>query len=144
MPVVFNDKPWRELVAQVADAATVRVRAGIFDGAIAKIAITHEYGSPRKGIPERSWLRSTLTDRADELQALQVRVGKLILERKIDGHKAMMLVGAWLVGALKEQIMVKGKFVQVSPATQARKGPNKTRPLVNTGQMAGSVTLKDG
>lgn len=129
---------WSAMYDLVIKAGGARVQVGVFDGEIAKVATIHEYGAPRANIPERSYIRSTVRERRGELQALMARLVRLMIAGKIDERRALELVGAWLVNAIKGRI-VSGPFAPLKPATIARKGSDK--PLIDTGQLKNSVTF---
>jgi hypothetical protein len=129
-------KAWFELLA-VAKGG--RVRVGVFDGEIAKIAMIHEYGAPRANIPERSFIRSTVAERKTEMQSVMARVVRALIAKQIDRTRALSLIGAWLQGAIKAQITVNGTFLPLAVATIRRKGSDK--PLIDTGQLVNSITF---
>lgn len=128
----------------IVKAGGARLKVGVFDGVgggtgeIVNIATIHEYGAPRANIPERSYIRSTIRERKAELAALMARVVRLMIQGKLDEHRALELIGAWFAGAIKGRI-VSGPFTPLKPATIARKGSDK--PLIDTGQLKNSVTF---
>lgn len=111
------------------------------------LAVIHEFGSPSRHIPERSWIRSTFdANRARyglELGRLldQVLVGKMSVQR------ALGLMGARMAGDIKLRLL-RGEHVPppLAPETVRRKlaagiaPTTAVRPLVATGQMARAVT----
>ena len=134
-------KPWREVVNLAKKVNGMRVRVGIFEGELAEIALIHEYGAPRANIPERSFIRATFAIRRAEIIEFQNRIYKLMMARKIDETKAMNLIGAYLVGLCKEQIVRYGPliFQPLKEATIAAKN-GKTSPLIDTGQLVNGIT----
>lgn len=153
-----NDTPWRELRAIVKGVQNVALRVGIVGSAATKphaggdltnaeVGAIHEFGAPAAGIPERSFVRSTFRVRRAELAQVQAAAAKAIISKRMHVRQALGIVGAWAAGAVKEQILVYGPFLfqPLAPATilaKIRKGaPNPTAPLVETGELAKSVSF---
>lgn len=134
-----DDKVWRKIygLARKLDGASVKV--GVMEGDIAEIAMIHEYGAPKAKIPERSFIRSTFRNKRSELAALQARICALVLAGKLDEKKAMALIGAWSVGAIKATITKDGNLAPLAASTIAAKG--SSRPLVDTSQLVNSITF---
>lgn len=130
---------WRKLynLARKVDGASVRV--GPADGENAEIGLIHEYGAPEAGIPARPFIAQTFRNRRAELVQIQVKIAQGLLAGKLDENRAMALLGAWAVGAIKATITRDGQFVPLKPATIKRKGSDK--PLIHTGQLVGSITF---
>jgi len=106
---------------------------------VAMIAAVHEFGSDERGIPERSFLRSTLST---EL-AKYIKLNKTNLQRVVNGkirmRHALELLGQVASGDVKKTIRA-GAFTPLSPATIERKG--SSAPLIDTGMMVQSVTYE--
>lgn len=139
-----NTAGWDALYSLIIKAGGKQVHAGVFNGVngatgeIVSIAAHHEYGAPRAGIVERSYIRSVVRERKAELAALMARVVKMMIQRKITEQKALELIGAWLAGAIKGRI-VSGPFAPLKPSTIARKG--SATPLIDTGQLKNTVAF---
>jgi len=133
-----NTRPWRELLARVRGLDRAHARVGVFEGEIARIATIHEYGAPEAGIVERSWLRETLRRKHAELVALQGKLTRLVIAGRLAPRAAASLLGTWAAGAIKARITSEGDFAPLAPSTIAAKG--SSRPLVDTGQLVGSIT----
>lgn len=136
----IDDRVYRALFASVHQLRGRHVRVGVLEGANAGIAAIHEYGAPRAGIPARPFLRQTFERAHAELIALQTRVYRAVLGKRMDGVTALGLIGAWAAGQVKETITSHGEFVPLDPATIEAKG--SSRPLVDTGQLVGSITYE--
>lgn len=130
---------WRKLYNLAKRVGGVSVRVGPADGENADIGLIHEYGAPKAGIPARPFLSQTFRNRRVELVAIQAKIAEGIFTGRLDEHKAMALLGAWAVGAIKATITRDGQFVPLKPATIKRKGSDK--PLIHTGQLVGSITF---
>ena len=130
---------WRKIYQTVRQADGAAVQVGVFDGRNAEIGLIHEYGAPAAGIPARSFLRQTFENRRGELVALQAKLAQLLIAGKITEYKAMGLLGAWAVGAIKATITRDGTFAPLKPATIKRKKSDK--PLIHSGQLVGAVAF---
>ena len=71
-----DDRKWRKLLSNVKGAKESHVLVGVFASAgdteggefsLAELAAVHEFGSPENGIPERSFIRSTMTAAREEM-----------------------------------------------------------------------------
>lgn len=136
-----NADAWREIVSRVNRSGAQRVRAGILhDPHLAFIGKIHEYGAPRANIVERSWMRSVFKIRRDEIIALQKKLLKLFMARKITELDYLETLGDWIAKAMQDQIVRYGAFLfqPLKPATVKRKGSNM--PLVDTQAMANAIT----
>lgn len=95
------------------------------------VGIVHEFGSPKNGIPQRSFLRSTLNANRRAYMQLIKKLGKQVFLGKIDGAKALQLLG------LRVQTDVRQKITDIKePALTYREG----NPLVQTGLLRSSIT----
>lgn len=70
-PLVDKGQMMGQISHQQKDKNSVNV--GVF-GSRAGIALVHEMGSPSRGIPERSFIRSTTNENKDEI--IRIVVGK--------------------------------------------------------------------
>lgn len=108
---------------------------------VALIAATHEFGSPERGIPERSFLRSGMR----ENQEKYVRLNKVnlvrILRGQLTSEQALGQLGEMAKGDVQQKIR-SGDFTPLKPSTVDRKGSSK--PLIDTGQMVQSVSYELG
>lgn len=103
---------------------------------IAGIATVNEFGSPERGIPERSFLRATIDLEQDRLQkTLATGMGE-VFEGKRDIPGALALVGLHTVRAVQVRI-ARGIEPENALATIAAKGSSK--PLIDTGRLRQSI-----
>lgn len=99
------------------------------------VALVHEFGSPSQGIPERSYLRSTLVENKTKYKSFMKKLAKQVVSGKIDMKQALGLLG------LKVEADIKDKITEISePALTSREG----NPLVLTGHLRRSVTHQVG
>lgn len=97
------------------------------------VGTVHEFGSPTKNIPERSFLRSTLNEKKSEYKEFLTILGKKIATGTIESEKALNLLG------LKVTSDVKDKITDLdSPALKYREG----NPLVDTGHLRQTITYQ--
>jgi hypothetical protein len=136
----FDDKAWRRIVTSINGAAKLHVKVGIIgDETNATIATVHEYGSPANNIPERSFMRSTLTNERVKIGRLQAKAVAAVVAGKISARLALDKIGAYVAGAMQANV-VNGDFAPLAPATIKAKGSDK--PLIDTGQMVGAISWK--
>lgn len=137
-PSIFD-----ELRARV-NAQHSKVNVGIPAGSteadgtpVALIAAVHEYGAPEKGIPERSFLRSSI--RENRAKYIQMNRNNLVavLNRSMSMERALGLLGEAAAGDVKAKI-TSGNFQALKSQTIRRKG--SSRPLVDTGQLRQSIS----
>lgn len=139
----FKDRGLKKIMEKIrvlADGPYVKVGI-IGDGDNAMIATIHEYGAPKAGIPERSFIRRTFAneDVIKQKKEMCAKLSKQILAGKMEVGQALGLLGAFGANAVKRTIDDgEGVPPPLKPATIARKG--SSRPLVDTGQMRNAIT----
>lgn len=95
------------------------------------VAIQHEFGN-NKGIPERSFLRSTVNTNKVKYKKLFFNVSKTALNKN-DVDQALKKIGVTVVNDVKQTI------------TDIKEPPLKVRlgnPLIDTGHLRQSVTYE--
>lgn len=133
-----------ELKARVMGGRIVKI--GFSSGASEKdgtpsalVGAVHEFGSETRGIPERSYLRSTMHEQMNKY----VQMNKRSLQRVVKGimsmRLALELLGQVASGDVKRKIRT-GPFTPLSQGTIDRKGSD--RPLIDTGDMLKNVTYE--
>lgn len=107
----------------------------------ASLAAIHNFGSPSQGIPARPFMTSVINDGVvrSKLRILQVGLLKRIYAGAIAPKPALMTIGEYMIGAIKDSIR-NGSWVSNKDSTIARKGSSK--PLIDTAQMINSVAQK--
>lgn len=114
-----NDTDWKALKKRLKPLTKdPRAKVGIVGqkaddekgGAnMAEIAAVHEFGSPKRGIPERSFIRSTLEANKDQYVALL----KPLLVQLLDGRLVVKrLLGLWGIKAASD---VRARLLRGSP-----------------------------
>lgn len=118
----------------------------------AELGIIHEFGVPEKGIPERSFMRSTASEEAENLSQLTNVMVTECLSGQITPKNALSQVGAYLQGKIVEKI-TDGEFQPNTPETLKRKltpvknkkkkrAKDADKPLIDTGQLRASITYE--
>ena len=150
MTVKLNMSGLEKLAAQAAAShgekgVAVGVQANSGQSSAKKLtlvdlAVIHEFGSEKLGIPERSFIRAPLTDSA-VLKVLMTKLGKGILLGRFSFDTALELLGTKAAAHLKNYTK-KGSSPHkaLSKVTIKRKG--SSRPLVDTGQLINSISYK--
>ena len=100
------------------------------------VATCNEFGVPSRGIPERSFIRSTVRDKKEEWATWVSRQFSKILKGESTVEKGLALVG------LKAESDIKRKFTENdwpanAPSTIEKKG--SSMPLIDTGQTRNSI-----
>lgn len=105
----------------------------------AELGIIHEFGVPERGIPERSFMRSTASEEANNLGRLaNIQIAEC-LKGETSSYDAFATIGAYLQGKIVEKI-TDGNFEENTKETIKRKKSSK--PLIDTGQLRASITYE--
>lgn len=131
--------------------ATTKERTDTEFGAIA-LAAVHEFGSPSRGIPERSFLRKTMANRKEEFKAAFEAAKDLNLQKIASGNGDVFLneVGAKWVGYVQETFAAQGpgwkplsqrRIIERSKTGRAKNNEAKEKfsILWDTGQLLRSI-----
>jgi hypothetical protein len=110
--------------------------SGITIGAIGEI---HELGLGNN--PVRSWLRGYVVPNEAKIKEKAKRVYKEVVAGRMTQEEGLELLGLSIKGGIQKRIAA-GIAPQVTAATQARKGPTKTTPLINSGQFRSSINYR--
>lgn len=133
----------KQIAALFAEQPTLKIGIlgqGMHDGSLtnAEVGAIHEFGAPRAGIPERSFLRATADAKAGDWSKLLLRVGRLVGEGKLSAEEALSIVGEQAVMDVRSRITDgPGIAPPLQPATIRRKG--SSRPLVDSGRLVQSI-----
>jgi hypothetical protein len=156
------DRGWGRMqkLAQQAEGSSVKV--GVLEGekearqnepsgiTNTQLAAIHEYGSPARNIPERSFLRATLDANRQAYNALISQLVGLIFDGKLTVPRALGMLGLKVVADIRARIR-KGIAPPLSPRTlrlkllkggagRGRRNRGKSVPLIDTGQLINSIT----
>ena len=106
---------------------------------VAELALTHEYGSEKRNIPARPFMRETGKRERKTAKRLMVILLRLELQGGINRRQLLGRMGVWYASEMKETIVAHShKFKPLSRATIARKG--STTPLLDTAGMKNAIT----
>lgn len=104
-----------------------------------ELAMIHEFGSPKAGIPERSFIRSTFEMGKAGYVADFRRLLVAVVEGKMTVPRALGLMGLKISSDIKKRV-TSGTGIPPpnAPSTIAAKG--SSRPLIDTGRLVNSVS----
>jgi hypothetical protein len=129
----------RHVAVGVLGKNAPRQEGGEFNNAA--VAAVHEFGSEDGRIPERSFIRSTVDANQSKYRVAAKRFMDLVVTGKMAMDKALGKFGS-LIKADIQATIVKGIPPPLSEATidaRERKKRMSTKPLVDTGQLKGSI-----
>jgi hypothetical protein len=106
---------------------------------MAMIAAVHEYGSPKRGVPERSFIRGWVDGDKAVINKFILSLLRKIEDGKLYAEQALKLLGNYGVAGIRHKITT-GPFQALKEATIKRKKSSK--PLLDTGQLRGGIHYK--
>lgn len=99
------------------------------------VGTVHEFGSPSRNVPERSFLRATVKEQRRAYKSLFRKLSKKIINGDIDTTEALNVLG------LQVQTDVREKITDIrTPPLKNREG----NPLIDTGHLRQSIIFKVG
>lgn len=102
-----------------------------------QIAAVHEFGAPKRGVPERSFVRTTYDENREKLSKLSEIEMDHIFKGESDPKHSLARMGEFLAAKMKNKI--RNRIAPaLSPATIAAKGSDV--PLIDSAQMIQSIT----
>ena len=97
------------------------------------VGAVHEFGSPARNVPQRSFLRSTVQEKRRKYKRLFRKLSKKIIEGKLTTEESLNLIG------LTVQTDVRAKIHDIkSPELKHREG----NPLIDTGHLRQSINYE--
>lgn len=143
-----TDRGYKRLVREIQKpmvTATVglqgregRAKSGDGDATLAEVGTSNEFGT-QAGVPERSFLRSTVDAGTPKYLKLMRGVARAAVDGKTTIRKGIGLVGEIVVGDVKQAI-ANGIPPPNAESTIVAKG--SSTPLVNFGQLRGGITKR--
>lgn len=108
---------------------------------LVQIGAVHEFGAPKRNIPERSWLRSTTDEEKKNIAKIMAILYPKVAAGQMSLKTALGQIGEYLAGKMKNKIRNRIP-PENAPATVARKKNKRHNdvPLIDTGQMVQSIT----
>lgn len=148
--VVVKDRGASALLERLRALSGVKVRVGVLADApkresgdkagelsLLEVAALHEFGAPAAGIPQRSFIRATVDERASDIASLQEMVVGSVVKGRIEPEQAGNLLGM-KVAAMVQQRIASNIPPPLKPETVRRKKSSVS--LINTGQLRSSIT----
>lgn len=100
---------------------------------VVEVASYHEFG---RGVPERSFIRSTVDENEPKYRGLLRRIGVGIVQGKVTAKKGLNILGLQIVSDIQGKIE-SNIPPKLHPSTVAQKGSSVA--LIDTGQLKNSV-----
>ncbi|QOS97555.1 hypothetical protein JNUCC42_13235 [Brevibacterium sp. JNUCC-42] len=127
------------ILEQLEKLLVEEIYVGVFgDAQMAKIAAYQEYGAPKAGIPERSFLRAGMEKHKAAVSKIVRNELKSVVELQGDVGEMMNLVGQSAADKVKKYFE-KLNDPPLKPQTIARKKDRNPKPLVNTGDIRDAI-----
>lgn len=109
---------------------------------LVRIGAVHEFGAPNRGIPERSFLRSTVDDKRNDIDIFLKKNYERYTQNQISLKRALGEIGEYLTNQV--QLKIKNRIPpELAEETKRRKTVNGKVgdvPLIDTGQMIQSIS----
>lgn len=147
-----NDtRRWEEFQKRIRQLNGSFVKIGVLsssgpaaEGSITmvELAAIHEFGSPNAGIPERSFIRSTVRNRADDIRSQCTKLVKAVLAGNMETDQALGALGSWVAAQMKNTISTRkteGPEPQENKDSTIKQKGSST-PLIDTGRLLGAIT----
>jgi len=145
--VIVRDLGYSQIVEDLNAAGEIFITVGIHgeqgerkEGDPATnvlIGSVHEFGSPSRGIPQRSFIRSTMDEERERIGTLTAKAMDRVASGQLSAAQALGAVGQFAQTKIQQKI-TKLREPPNAPATIAQKG--SSNPLIDTGQMRASIT----
>lgn len=105
---------------------------------VIQVGIVHEFGSPSRNIPQRSFLRAPMYMSRDKIKKMIFNEYVKCQNKTSNVQTSLKKMGIYGEGISKKSFRV-NDWAPLKPATIKAKG-NKANPLINTGQLRNSIT----
>jgi phage gpG-like protein len=103
---------------------------------IIRIAAVHEFGAPKRNIPERPFIRTSFDDNFPALQEFKKTQAMLVIQGKQTAMTGIKKIGEWLTNKTKAKIN-SNIPPELDPKTIKRK--HSSRTLIDTAQLLNSI-----
>jgi hypothetical protein len=146
--LIDRDLGWRELFRKITLGGEAYAKVGIQqdekrkqeDGKapvdMVQLGAIHEFGAPKAGIPERSFIRAWHDSNRARITQLQDRLGRQYINGKITMREMIAKLGAFGQGGIRKFI----RDLKAPPLKQATiKAKGSANPLIDSAQMLGSI-----
>lgn len=108
---------------------------------VAQVAAIHEFGSSDGRIPQRSFMGSAIDENEGRLNSLLKKLTAKVVDGTYKESHALGLLGQFVVDLFRNKIN-SGLKPPLAAATIKRKGADKSKPLIDTGQLIGSISFE--
>ena len=102
-----------------------------------EIGVVHEFGSPSKNIPKRSFIREPIMNAQKEIIKLIERNHKKVSENAMTATVALNQLGI-IASSIQKDSFSNNKWSALKPSTIKAKG--SSAPLIDTGRLRNSIT----
>ncbi len=141
--VTLDENRIPELLEQLEYLKSHTLEVGILgdetDSEILLRANVHEFGAPSINVPERSFIRSGWDQHENEIQRTAEMLLDAVFAGSITAEAMFEALGGEIVSVMQE-FVEKLSFPPLKQATIDRSG--RSNPLIDTGQMRGSITWR--
>lgn len=125
----------KEVVVGVTRASAGRDQTGEINNA--ELAAVHEFGTKDGRIPERSFIRSSMTENSASYVDTHAENLRKVIRGEMPFDKSLDLLGVRAAADVQQNIR-NGDFESLAQSTIDRKGSSK--PLIDTGNLRQSIT----
>ena len=147
--VVVRDLGWQRIVLELARMENAVVDVGVHSDAgsskegtpIAAYGAYNEYGAPKAGVPERSFMRSTFDETIPKLNRIREKALETVYLGRLTAEQAAAALGEQHQGDIQRKIR-SGVPPPNKPATIKRKGSSTT--LNDDGLLRQSIRYEVG
>jgi phage gpG-like protein len=119
-------------------------RTKLSPASLLDIANIHEFGSPKRNIPQRSFLRSTWDENREKLQTVYITLIKREMKNSTRSPESILrvqeLMGTWLSTKVKKKFTSNNWPKLKDPTRRGRNKKGLATPLVDTGQLRASIS----
>jgi phage gpG-like protein len=127
-------------LGEPSDTTTGTPRKTVADNVM--VGAVHEFGAPKRNIPERSWLRSAFDKEQGRIKELMALSYDRVLQGRSTARRELAAIGEWFVARVKANFPPEGApgLSGATIAAKLKKGETQPTLLVETGQLRNSVT----
>ncbi len=151
----YNMDGLNSFIKALDEAGKYKIKVGVLGSKVnrkqgdatltnAEIGFKHEYGSYEENLPQRSFLRMPINDKAAEILEM-VRLGGVLLDLVAgDIKQAFKLIGVACESIIGEAFETGGfgNWAKLTDYTIERKIQHNPAPLINTRQLQKAITSK--
>lgn len=144
---------WQDLAKRLAELGRVESRVGWFDSArypdgtpVALAATAQEFGSAKKGIPPRSFMRPAINEGRAEWSAAAASGFKAVADGRYTPFQVIDAIGNAAAGSVRQKISEVNSPRLKDSTIKARQkaGIAGTKPLIATTLMITTLTHQTG